>query len=104
MRRLPLGRVGPEGLMRSRRGVARGWSVAAVGVLLVAAATGLPPATGLSEEGGTVQPIPGGTLSKIAAGGPVRVCADPDNLPFSSRDSQQQGFDVEVARAVANEI
>ncbi len=33
--------------------------------------------------------------------GPVRVCADPDNLPFSSKDPATPGFEVELAREVA---
>jgi hypothetical protein len=27
----------------------------------------------------------------------LRVCADPDNLPFSSRDANTPGYDVELA-------
>ncbi len=34
----------------------------------------------------------------------VRVCADPDNLPFSSRDSTTPGFEVELARQVAADV
>ncbi len=30
----------------------------------------------------------------------LRVCADPDNLPFSSKDHATQGFEVELARAL----
>ena len=30
----------------------------------------------------------------------VRLCADPSNLPFSSQDVQEPGFEVEVARAI----
>lgn len=31
----------------------------------------------------------------------IRLCADPSNLPFSSRDAAQPGFEVEIARAIA---
>lgn len=31
----------------------------------------------------------------------VRVCADPDNLPFSSKDPATPGFEVELAREIA---
>ncbi len=33
--------------------------------------------------------------------GPVRVCADPDNLPFSSKGPPATGFEVELARELA---
>jgi polar amino acid transport system substrate-binding protein len=31
-----------------------------------------------------------------------RLCADPSNLPFSSRDTGEPGFEVEIARALAD--
>src|SRR5262245_43713526 len=31
----------------------------------------------------------------------IRLCADPSNLPFSSRSDGEPGFEVEIARAVA---
>jgi polar amino acid transport system substrate-binding protein len=31
----------------------------------------------------------------------LRLCADPSNLPFSSRDAREPGFEVEIARAIA---
>ena len=34
-----------------------------------------------------------------ASGGPLRVCADPDNLPFSTRDAA--GFENRIARAAS---
>jgi len=34
----------------------------------------------------------------------VRVCADPANLPFSSRDPAPSGFEVELARELAPEV
>jgi mxaJ protein len=36
------------------------------------------------------------------AGTPLKVCADPDNLPFSNR--RAQGFDNKIAEVLANEI
>jgi ABC-type amino acid transport substrate-binding protein len=43
----------------------------------------------------------GETLAQIKARGTLRVCADPDNLPFSSRDPQEPGYDVELAGEIA---
>lgn len=34
----------------------------------------------------------------------IRLCADPANLPFSARDERQPGFEVEVARALAQAL
>src|SRR5262245_29234832 len=31
----------------------------------------------------------------------IRLCADPSNLPFSSRNDGEPGFEVEIARAIA---
>ena len=31
----------------------------------------------------------------------IRLCADPSNLPFSSQDPTEPGFEVEIARAIA---
>lgn len=45
------------------------------------------------------------TVSQSAAAGtsaPLRVCSDPNNLPFS--DKQQQGFENELAELVAKEL
>lgn len=33
---------------------------------------------------------------------PLRVCADPDNLPFSN--SAEQGFDIEIAKLIAHNL
>lgn len=41
---------------------------------------------------------------EAAAGPGVRVCADPDNLPFSSKDPTTPGFEVELARELAREV
>ena len=44
-------------------------------------------------------------LAVTAAGGAevrrIRLCADPSNLPFSSQDAREPGFEVEIARAIA---
>jgi ABC-type amino acid transport substrate-binding protein len=42
-----------------------------------------------------------GLLAQVKATGVLRVCADPDNLPFSSRDPGEPGYDVEIAGAIA---
>lgn len=34
----------------------------------------------------------------------LRLCADPSNLPFSSRDGKEPGFEVEIARAIAESL
>ncbi len=44
------------------------------------------------------------TLAEIKTSKSITVCADPDNLPFSSRDPGAPGYDVEVMRLVAAEL
>ncbi len=78
-----------------------GFFITGLCVFVFVVASFLTPGRVASEEG---RIIPGGTLSRIAAGAPLRVCADPANLPFSSKDVKQPGFDVEVAQAIAREI
>lgn len=34
----------------------------------------------------------------------IRLCADPSNLPFSSQDAKEPGFEVEIARAIAETL
>jgi ABC-type amino acid transport substrate-binding protein len=34
----------------------------------------------------------------------IRLCADPSNLPFSSQDARQPGFEVEIARAITEAL
>ena len=34
----------------------------------------------------------------------IRLCADPSNLPFSSQNEQDPGFEVEIARAIAESL
>lgn len=44
------------------------------------------------------------TLAEIRSSRSVTVCADPDNLPFSSREPGTPGYDVEVMRLLAAEL
>jgi ABC-type amino acid transport substrate-binding protein len=46
----------------------------------------------------------GGVLPQLKAVGSLRFCADPQNLPFSSQEPQQPGFEVELAREMAQEL
>src|SRR5207237_1020288 len=34
----------------------------------------------------------------------IRLCADPSNPPFSTRDASEPGFEVEIARAIADAL
>ena len=34
----------------------------------------------------------------------IRLCADPSNPPFSTRDASEPGFEVEIARAIADTL
>ena len=43
-------------------------------------------------------------LGGIRQRGYLRTCADPSNLPFSSRDPTTPGFEVELARRIAGEL
>ncbi len=43
-------------------------------------------------------------LTALRAAGALHVCADPNNLPFSSSDPSEPGYDVELARAIAAEL
>jgi len=46
-------------------------------------------------------------LATARSGGEVRrirLCADPSNLPFSSQDAKRPGFEVEIARAIAEAL
>jgi ABC-type amino acid transport substrate-binding protein len=43
-------------------------------------------------------------LAQLKATGLLRVCADPDNLPFSSRDPREPGYDVELAGEIATQL
>ncbi len=43
-------------------------------------------------------------LAEVRQRGFLRVCADPSNLPFSSSDPSNPGFEVELASLLAREI
>src|SRR5437867_4746965 len=34
----------------------------------------------------------------------IRLCADPSNLPFSSKNTEEPGFEVEIGRAIAETL
>jgi len=42
-----------------------------------------------------------GILAEVKKRGVLTVCVDPDNLPFSSSNPETPGFDVEIAKAIA---
>jgi len=63
--------------------VARRWLARSLGALLVVASL-----------------LPAGAVGQDAK--PLRVCADPDNLPFSNQ--QQQGFENKIAELIAREL
>jgi ABC-type amino acid transport substrate-binding protein/cytochrome c553 len=44
------------------------------------------------------------SLDSIKQRGVVTVCADPDNLPFSSSALNPPGFDIEIAQAIAKQL
>ena len=44
------------------------------------------------------------TASSEGEGRRIRLCADPANLPFSAQQASQPGFEVEVARAIAEAL
>lgn len=43
-------------------------------------------------------------LAQLQATGVLRICADPDNLPFSSKDPGEPGYDVELAGEIATRL
>lgn len=45
------------------------------------------------------------TLAEVKSLGAISICANPDALPHSSsKDSEQAGFQVEIARAIAQDL
>jgi polar amino acid transport system substrate-binding protein len=44
------------------------------------------------------------SLAEIRGKGYVRVCADPANLPFSSAEGSVPGFELELAKAIAERL
>ncbi|MCL6650246.1 MAG: transporter substrate-binding domain-containing protein [Chloroflexi bacterium] len=63
-------------------------------VLALAALLGAAGAEAAHHEG----------IQAVRARGYLRVCADPANLPYSSRDPATPGFEVELARLIAAEL
>jgi polar amino acid transport system substrate-binding protein len=44
------------------------------------------------------------TLSAVKESGEIRMCAHPNSLPFASRTADPPGFQVELARALAQQL
>jgi ABC-type amino acid transport substrate-binding protein len=44
------------------------------------------------------------SLAEIRGKGYVRVCADPANLPFSSAEGSVPGYELELAKAIAERL
>jgi mxaJ protein len=61
----------------------------------------LPFVLGLSAAALSVA-MPSGTKAEGSDAGALRVCADPNNLPFSNRD--EQGFENKLAHLVADSL
>ena len=45
-----------------------------------------------------------GTIDEINKRGALRVCALADRLPFSSRDTSEKGFQIELAEEIAKDL
>ena len=45
-----------------------------------------------------------GTIEEINKRGALRVCALADRLPFSSRDTSEKGFQIELAEEIAKDL
>jgi ABC-type amino acid transport substrate-binding protein len=58
---------------------------------MVVAVGAIPAATAQEED----------ALSRAKARGALVACVDPYNFPFSANDTEPSGFDVEIARAIA---
>jgi polar amino acid transport system substrate-binding protein len=94
----------------------KGGVILAIGLLfsvgIVACSTGsitaqqvaVDPSGSGSDAGGTV--VLGGTLDQILSAGVVKIAVPQDSPPFGSAgaDGQPQGYDVEVARLVADAL
>jgi polar amino acid transport system substrate-binding protein len=63
-------------------------------VLALAALLGAAGAEAAHHEG----------IQAVRTRGYLRICADPANLPYSSRDPATPGFEVELARLIAAEL
>ncbi|WP_299199461.1 transporter substrate-binding domain-containing protein [uncultured Amphritea sp.] len=44
------------------------------------------------------------TLSEIKASGEINLCANPEQMPFSQRADAPEGFQIDVARAIAEKL
>lgn len=64
----------------------RAWSIGAVAALTLAF------------------PAPARTLAEVKARGVISLCANPDALPYASNRSDPPGFQVEIARALAEAL
>lgn len=58
-----------------------------------------PPFTASARQAAAVD-----TWKRIQERGELRICFDPANLPYSSAKDDQPGFDLELARQLAQEI
>ncbi|MBI3325868.1 MAG: transporter substrate-binding domain-containing protein [Nitrospinae bacterium] len=58
----------------------------------------------IAVQGAAIARAEGSLLAQVNASGILRVCTDPDNLPFSSKDPREPGYDVELAGEVAKEL
>jgi len=53
---------------------------------------------------GLAHPAPARTLKAIQERGAISLCAHPNSLPFASRTEQSPGFQVELGRALAQQL
>ncbi len=53
---------------------------------------------------GLVQPASARTLEAIRERGTISLCAHPNSLPFASRTAEPPGFQVELGRALAQQL
>ncbi len=49
-------------------------------------------------------PAPGRTLAEVQARGAISLCANPDALPHASNKADPPGFQIEIARALADAL
>jgi polar amino acid transport system substrate-binding protein len=59
---------------------------------------------GLAAVGGMIGSADARTLSAVKESGEIRMCAHPNSLPFASRTADPPGFQVELARALAQQL
>ena len=52
----------------------------------------------------TASPVDAATLAAVRERGALHVCAHPDALPYSSQDPALPGFQLELARAIAQRL